>query len=147
MGYYTYYELSIDNSQVKNQVEKKKQSEIEEIQQSNISDELKKRLIKDVEKMYETSIVTQNDVVNFLTFDPFDDQCKWYEHTEDMCRLSKEYPNVLFTLTGNGEESEDMWVEYFMNGKVQVENAVITYGKFDPKKLVAVKTGSSVTPD
>jgi hypothetical protein len=25
-----------------------------------------------------------------------------------------------------------------MNGKVQVENAVITYGKFDPKKLVAV---------
>ena len=139
MGYYTYYELSIDNSQVKGQVEKKKQSEIEEIQQSNISDELKKRLIKDVEKMYETSIVTQNDVVNFLTFNPFDEQCKWYEHTEDMCRLSKEYPNVLFTLTGNGEESEDMWVKYFMNGKVQVENAVITYGKFDPKKLVAVR--------
>jgi hypothetical protein len=138
MGYYTYYELSIDNSQVKGQVEKKKQSEIEEIQQSNISDELKKRLIKDVEKMYETSIVTQNDVVNFLTFNPFDGQCKWYEDTEDMCRLSKEYSNVLFTLTGNGEEPEDMWVKYFMNGKVQIEKAVITYGKFDPKKLVAV---------
>jgi hypothetical protein len=138
MGYYTYYELSIDNSQVKGQVEKKKQSEIEEIQQSNISDELKKRLIKDVEKMYETSIVTQNDVVNLLTFNPFDGQCKWYEHTEDMCRVSKEYSNVLFILTGNGEEPEDMWVKYFMNGKVQVERAVITYGKFDPKKLVAV---------
>jgi hypothetical protein len=138
MGYYTYYELSIDNSQDKGQVEKKKQSEIEEIQQSNISDELKKRLIKDVEKMYETSIATQNDVVNFLTFNPFGVQQKWYDHTEDMCRLSKEYPNVLFILTGKGEEPEDMWVKYFMNGKVQVENAVITYGKFDPKKLVAV---------
>ena len=138
MGYYTYYELSIDNSQVKGQFEKKKQSEIEEIQQSNISDELKKRLINDVEKMYETSIVTQNDVVNFLTFNPFDGQRKWYEHTEHMCRVSKEYSNVLFILTGNGEEPEDMWVKYFMNGKVQIEKAVITYGKFDPKKLVAV---------
>ena len=138
MGYYTYYDLHIDNSQVKDQVEKKKQSEIEEIQQSNISNELKKRLIKDVEKMYETSVVTQNDVVNFLTFNPFGDHDKWYEHTQDMCRVSMEYPNVLFTLTGNGEEPEDMWVKYFMNGKVQIEKAVITYGKFDPKKLVAV---------
>lgn len=137
MGY-THFSLHIDNSQVKDVTEKKKQSEIEEIQQSNISDELKKRLIKDVKKMYETSIVTQDDVVNLLDFNPFNQSCKWYEHTEDMCRVSKEYSNVLFILTGNGEEPEDMWVKYFMNGKVQVENAVITYGKFDPKKLVAV---------
>jgi hypothetical protein len=138
MGYYTYFDLDIDDSQVKDQVEKKKQSEIEEIQQSNISNELKKRLIKDVEKMYETSVVTKNDVVNFLTFNPFGGQCKWYEHTEDMRNVSKKYPNVLFTLTGNGEEPEDMWVKYFMNGKVQIEKAVITYGKFDLKKLVEV---------
>lgn len=138
MGYYTYFDLDIDDSQVKDQVEKKKQSEIEEIQQSNISNELKKRLIKDVEKMYETSVVTKNDVVNFLSFNPFGDHCKWYEHTEDMRNVSKKYPNVLFTLTGNGEEPDDMWVKYFMNGKVQIEKAVITYGKFDLKKLVEV---------
>lgn len=37
MGYYTYYDLHIDNSQVKDQVEKKKQSEIEEAQQPQVA--------------------------------------------------------------------------------------------------------------
>jgi hypothetical protein len=138
MGYYTNYTLTVDNSQVKDEVEKTKQSEIEEIQQSNISDELKKRLIKDVEKTYQTSVVTQNDVIDHLTYNPFNDQCKWYEHTEDMCRVSKKYPNVIFSLYGNGEENGDMWVEYFMNGKFQVEKASITYADFDPEKLIAV---------
>ena len=136
MGYYTEYTLVIDNSQVKDEIEKKKQSEIEEIQQSNISDELKMRLIKDVEKTYNTSIVTQSDVIDFLTYDPFEDQCKWYEHTEDMRKISKIYQNVIFSLYGNGEEDGDMWVKYFMNGKVQTEDAVITYADFDPKKLM-----------
>ena len=136
MGYYTEYTLVIDNSQVKDEVEKKKQSEIEEIQQSNISDELKMRLIKDVEKTYRTSIVTQSDVIDFLTYDPFDDECKWYEHTEDMRKISEKYQNVIFSLYGNGEEDGDMWVKYFMNGKVQTEEAVITYADFDPKKLM-----------
>ena len=136
MGYYTEYTLVIDNSQVKDEVEKKKQSEIEEIQQSNISDELKMRLIKDVEKTYRTSIVTQSDVIDFLTYDPFEDQCKWYDHTEDMRKISEKYQNVIFSLYGNGEEDGDMWVKYFMNGKVQSEEAVITYADFDPKKLM-----------
>ena len=136
MGYYTEYTLVIDNSQVKGEVEKKKQSEIEEIQQSNISDELKMRLIKDVEKTYRTSIVTQSDVIDFLTYDTFEDQCKWYEHTEDMRKISEKYQNVIFSLYGNGEEGGDMWVKYFMNGKVQSEDAVITYADFDPKKLM-----------
>ena len=136
MGYYTEYTLVIDNSQVKDEVEKKKQSEIEEIQQSNISDELKMRLIKDVEKTYRTSIATQSDVIDFLTYDPFDDECKWYEHTEDMRKISEKYQNVIFSLYGNGEEDGDMWVNYFMNGKVQTEQAVITYADFDPKKLM-----------
>lgn len=136
MSYYTEYTLVIDNSQVKDGVEKKKQSEIEEIQQSNISDELKMRLIKDVEKTYRTSIVTQSDVIDFLTYDPFEDQCKWYDHTKDMRKISEIYQNVIFSLYGNGEEDGDMWVKYFMNGKVQTEEAVITYADFDPKKLM-----------
>ena len=135
MGYYTEYSLTVDYSQSKDEDEKKKQSEIEEIQQSSISDELKKRLIKDVENTYQNSVITQNDVIGHLTYNPFDDRCKWYEHTEDMLRVSKKYPNVIFSLYGNGEENGDMWVEYFMNGKVQTERAVITYADFDPEKL------------
>ena len=44
----------------------------------------------------------------------------------------------ILSLYGNGEEDGDMWVEYFMNGKVQTEKAVITYADFDPKKLMKV---------
>lgn len=138
MGYYTYYELSIDDTQFQSENEKKKNAEIKEIQESSISDALKEKLIGEINNSYKSSFVTQNDVVEFLTFNPFSGQCKWYENTDDMCNVSKKYPNVLFILTGNGEEPEDMWVKYFMNGKVQIEKAVITYGKFDPKKLVAV---------
>jgi hypothetical protein len=36
-----------------------------------------------------------------------------------------------------------MWVKYFVNGKVQTEYAVITYGKFDSKKLVWVIVSQS----
>jgi hypothetical protein len=135
MGYYTEYSLHIDNSQVKDEVDKKKQSEIQEIQQSNISDELKNRLIGDIEKTYQTSVVTLNDVIGHLTYNPFDDKCKWYEHTDDMIMVSMKYPKVIFSLYGNGEENGDMWVEYFMNGNVQTERAVITYADFDPEKL------------
>jgi hypothetical protein len=135
MGYYTEYSLTVDYSQAKDEAEKKKQSEIEEIQQSNISDELKNRLIKDVEKTYQTSVITQNDVIDHLTYNPFNNRCTWYEHTEDMWRVSKKYPNAIFSLYGNGEENGDMWVKYFMNGKVQTERAVITYADFDPEKL------------
>ena len=140
MGYNTEYSLVIDNSQVKDEIEKKKQSEIEEIQQSNISDELKMRLIKDVKKTYNTDIVYVDDVIDLLNFDPFGNKCKWYDHTEDMRKISEKYQNVIFSLYGNGEEDGDMWVKYFMNGKVQYEKAVITYANFDPKKLAVICT-------
>jgi hypothetical protein len=135
MGYNTYYELSIDDTQFKIEIAKKKAAEVKEIQESNISDTLKEKLIKDVIGSYVRSAVTQNDVINLLSYDPFGDQCKWYDHEDDMRNVSKNFKDVLFVLTGNGEEAKDMWVKYFLNGKMQVENAVITYGEFDKNKL------------
>lgn len=61
--------------------------------------------------------------------------CKWYEHEEDLVALSKKHPDVLFTLHGEGEESGDLWVQYFKGGKTQLEKAHIVFGKFDPKRL------------
>jgi hypothetical protein len=135
MGYNTYYELSIDDTQFKIEIAKKKAAEVKEIQESNISNTLKEKLIKDVIGSYVRSAVTQNDVVNLLTYNPFGDKCKWYDHEDDMRNVSKNFKDVLFVLTGNGEEAKDMWVKYFLNGKMQVENAVITYGEFDKNKL------------
>jgi hypothetical protein len=43
---------------------------------------------------------------------------KWYEHDADMQELSKQHPNVHFTLTGCGEEAPDFWKRCYFNGKV-----------------------------
>lgn len=61
---------------------------------------------------------------------------KWYNHEDDMRRLSQEFPNHLLILSGEGEESGDIWRHYYLNGKVQKVKAVITYEQFDHSKLV-----------
>src|SRR5690242_6334705 len=63
------------------------------------------------------------------------DSCKWYEHEDDLRAFSTKYPNVLFTLHGEGEENEDIWDKYFLNGKCQVAKAEWTIPPFDPTKL------------
>lgn len=61
--------------------------------------------------------------------------CKWYEHEDDMRQLSSRLPDILFTLSGKGEENEDMWVKYFKAGRMQLSHATITFDQFDEQKL------------
>jgi hypothetical protein len=68
-------------------------------------------------------------------WNPFEEECKWYEHTEDMKKLSLEFPTTLFSLQGEGEEAGDLWRKFFKNGKMQVCKARITFDKFDAKEL------------
>lgn len=63
------------------------------------------------------------------------DSCKWYDHETELKSFSAKYPDILFTLNGEGEESGDVWVKYFKGGKMQVEKAVIQLAPFDPVKL------------
>lgn len=69
-----------------------------------------------------------------MDFD-WNDRCKWYSHQEHMKELSLLYPDVLFKLEGEGEESGDLWIMYFQNGKQQICRATITYEDFDESKL------------
>ena len=64
-----------------------------------------------------------------------DDECKWYNNEDDMLLLSKEFPDVLFKLHGEGQDNEDIWDKYFMNGKMQYCPAEIMYPPFDRAKL------------
>ena len=65
----------------------------------------------------------------------FEESVKWYDHRKDMIRVSKDYPDILFTLSGEGEEPEDLWKEYYLNGQYQEAKAVITFEDFHPGKL------------
>lgn len=56
---------------------------------------------------------------------------RWYNHFQDLKDFSKKYTSFLFELTGEGEESGDIWREYFVNGKAQVCKAVLTFPEFN----------------
>lgn len=48
-------------------------------------------------------------------------ESRWYNHEADMRAFSEVNPGVLFTLSGKGEENNDVWTKYFFNGKMQHE--------------------------
>lgn len=65
----------------------------------------------------------------------FFDSCKWYSYQEDMKTVSKLYPEVVFEITGNGEDDDDFWKAYFKDGKMQMCPGKIFYDPFDETKL------------
>ena len=62
-------------------------------------------------------------------------ETKWYDHDDDMLRLSLMFPEHVFDLYGEGEESGDMWHTYYKNGKKQHCPARIEYDEYDESKL------------
>ena len=52
-------------------------------------------------------------------------RCKWYEHTDDLTAMSKAIPNVLFHLSGEGDDTGDIWDAFAVDGKVQKHPAQI----------------------
>ena len=115
MGYYTFFNLEIYESFEDMAAEKNC------LNCSPIGSEVAKKLNKKLGNQYEEkdlefdqdeSPYFEGDVLNSVLFaEPY----KWYEHEEDMCELSKEYPNLFFLLYGNGEESDDEWRMYVHN--------------------------------
>ena len=63
------------------------------------------------------------------------EECKWYRHEDDMKAFSLKHPEALFKISGEGEESLDLWCEYYKNGKVQVCKAIITFPQFNSDLL------------
>jgi hypothetical protein len=60
---------------------------------------------------------------------------KWYDCDDDLKEFSKNYPEVLFVMHGEGDGNEDLWNLYVLNGKAQYAGAEITYPEFDPALL------------
>lgn len=58
---------------------------------------------------------------------------KWYSQEKDMYNLSKQFPDVMFELCGDGEDSDDKWREYWQNGSMQ--HCHMEIPPFDPAQM------------
>ena len=87
----------------------------------------------DLNGYWENKISDTTDYAGMNVFEG--EPIKWYSCDDDMKSFSANYPDVLFIVYGEGEDSGDLWKAYYKNGKQQREQAVVTYGAFDESKL------------
>jgi hypothetical protein len=66
---------------------------------------------------------------------PFDDSLKWYNYEGDMIELSKAFPEWLFRVYYDGEDSDDAGYDYFYQGKRQNCHQIVRYPEFNYNKL------------
>ncbi len=94
---------------------------------------------------YSLDVINQTDDIDHITQvsqqsayecdDIFQDSLKWYDHEDDMKKYSKQYPDLIFKLLGEGEESGDIWIKYFKNGKMQRCDAKIIFDEYNESLL------------
>lgn len=60
-------------------------------------------------------MVDDDTLVKDIVTDGYDG--KWYENEAELTMLSIKYPSLLFIVDGSGEDSGDVWREYFKDGK------------------------------
>ena len=59
---------------------------------------------------------------------------RWYAQELDMFRLSKQFPDNMFTLSGYGENRDDIWIEYWKDGAVQT--CTMMFPPYDEAKMI-----------
>ena len=63
------------------------------------------------------------------------DSVKWYTMNDDMIKFSKCYPQIVFVVTGDGEEGDHFYRSYFLGGQSYSKKGAISYPPFDATKL------------
>ena len=79
------------------------------------------------------SYLVSEDMSEDANWTDYDDT--WYSNEEDIASVSAQFPELIFTLWGAGENHEDLWVKYFKAGLVQRAEAEIRYPDFDAALL------------
>jgi hypothetical protein len=77
-------------------------------------------VIPDVERLIREKL---GEVADYALDGENRERIKWYEHEEDMLKLSLSLNGIVFRLYGYGEEHGDEWVKFFLNGKKQIHEA------------------------
>ncbi len=63
----------------------------------------------------------ETELEDIAGFNPLSDSWTWREHDEHMLRLAKRFPEAVFTLNVDGEETGDVWRVFFKHGEKPVE--------------------------
>jgi hypothetical protein len=136
MGYYTHYTLTVvsDPNQeilgeegamdkIASLVDKKSSHP----KFSTLPDELKEAL----QDGYLGEMVEGDDCMTS------DGDCKWYHHEDDFRALSSHLRDTLLCVQGKGEEDDDVWRKYFLNGKMQHCHGKVTisYPEFNIERM------------
>ena len=106
MGYYTYYDLEVRDLNTKELISEALEAEIT-------------RKIAVILELEENEDTTFEDLLM--------EELKWYDYEEDMLNLSKEYPDCVFILQGEGEDHDDNWRNYYCRGFAWGGRAEIVY--------------------
>lgn len=109
MGYYTDFKLTLVTPVVEDEV----------CPESKVYKEIKKAFLK---------VFGEEDTRDFTYFDELVQigcNWKWYNWEEDMKTIAKLFPNVHFTLEGEGEEREDWWIAEFYGNRSCIRRAEI----------------------
>lgn len=102
MGYYTRFNLNI-----------------EPVKGSIITEEQRKQLSIDF-----ANLLGEREAFKDLT-SGWCPEWKWYGYHEDMMQLATHFPNILFTLEGDGEDREDWWIEQYCGDIYQRSEAEV----------------------
>ena len=105
IGYYTYYHLSAHGD----------------------SDEKIKTASNRLAELMDYGVPEESPYPNSPFYWLNYDSLKWYDWENDMYKLSKEFPTIVFTLYGEGEDHDDTCRAFFKNGTVVFQKARIYY--------------------
>lgn len=74
-------------------------------------------------------------ITGFRLYLDLKESYKWPRCEKDMKKLSLRYPEIIFKLQSETEYSSELRVKYFLNGKQQTCNAVVTYENYNKNKF------------
>lgn len=60
--------------------------------------------------------------------------CRWYGMDEEMYAMSTRFRKVLFTIYGDGDDADDIWYEYWLDGACQTTG--VRFDDFCRRRLV-----------
>ncbi len=66
---------------------------------------------------------------------------KWYEHEAAVCGWSELYPETMFFLHAEGEDSDGIWNKYFWGGRLLHTQAFTGLTAIEPGALTAPNRG------